>query len=195
MFRKPFFAVLCLLVSLTGSAVVMAEQVYVSDTLRVGVRPEPDNRTAPLDVVLSGMRLEVLERREGYLRVRTEKGSTGWVREAYVVSSPPATVRLQALKAEQARLASRLAESEAAAQALEKANQQLLRRIDDLTQERLRLIREQARLQVATAEPRPFSATWMWWLLGVAVVAAAGFFTGITWYRQSVMRRLGGLRV
>ncbi len=195
MFRKPFLSGLCLLASLAGAEAVMAEQVYVSDTLRVGVRPEPDNRTSPVDVVLSGMRLEVLERREGYLRVRTEKGTTGWVREAYVVASPPATVRLQTLQTEQAALARRLAEAEAAAQALEKANRQLVRRVDDLTAERSRLIREQARLQAAVPEPRPFSATWMWWLLGIAAVATAGFFTGISWYRQSVMRRLGGLRV
>ncbi len=194
MFRKPLLASLCLLASLAGHA-VSAEQVYVSDTLRVGVRPEPDNRTAPVAVVLSGMRLEVLERREGYLRVRTEKGVTGWVREAYVVASPPATVRLAAMEARQAALAKRLAEAEAAAQALEKANQQLLQRVDSLTAERSRLIRQQARLQAAVPEPRPFRSTWMWWLLGITVVAAAGFFTGISWYRQSVMRRLGGLRV
>ncbi len=112
-----------------------------------------------------------------------------------MVASPPATVRLAAMEARQAALAKRLAEAEAAAQALEKANQQLLQRVDSLTAERSRLIRQQARLQAAVPEPRPFRSTWMWWLLGITVVAAAGFFTGISWYRQSVMRRLGGLRV
>ncbi len=188
------FRSLLLFAALLVAAAAPAEQLFIADTLRVGVRPEPGNRTVPIAVVLSGERLEVLERVEGYLRVRTEKGITGWIRDAYVTDQPPAILRLQALRERQADLEKQLAEARETARVLEEANRQLLERADALAAERSRLIREQARLQVVT-ETRSFSAAWMWWLLGITVIAAAGFFTGLSWYRHSVMRRLGGLRV
>ncbi len=194
MSAKSVLGGLLALMALFTTCIAAAEQVYISDTLRVGVRPEPDNRTVPVAVVLSGARLDVLERTEGYLKVRTEKGVTGWIREAYVTTEPPASLRLEAERERRAELERELAEARETARVLEEANRRLLDRADALAAERSRLIREQARLQ-ATIEPRSFSTAWMWWLLGVAVVAAAGFFTGITWYRASVMRRLGGLRV
>ena len=64
---------------------VFAESVYVSDNLRVGVRPEPDNGYAPVGVVTTGMKLDVLERKEGYLKVRTDTDLVGWIKDIYVI--------------------------------------------------------------------------------------------------------------
>ncbi len=194
MSAKPVCAALFALLALTAAFAAAAEQVYISDTLRVGVRPEPDNRTVPVAVVLSGARLEVLDQIAGYLKVRTGKGVTGWIREAYVTREPPANLRLQAEQARRAELERELAEARETSRVLEEANRRLTAHNDALIAERSRLIREQARLQ-ATTEPRALGAAWLWWLLAIAAVATAGFVTGITWYRASVMRRLGGLRV
>lgn len=56
--------------ALTASA---AEYVYISDNLRVGVRPEPVSSVPPISVVFTGMRLEVHERAEGYVKIRRIK--------------------------------------------------------------------------------------------------------------------------
>ena len=56
-----------------------AETVYVTDNLRIGVRPEPDNNAPPVGVVISGMKLEVLKRSDDYVKIRSSEGVEGWI--------------------------------------------------------------------------------------------------------------------
>lgn len=172
------------------SAITLAETAYISDTLRVGVRPAPDNQAAPIGVVKTGMRLELLETREGFVRIKTENEVEGWIRDNYVVKTPPAMIKLQKMQQQLGTLESEFKNLEENNLVLQEANRVLNTRIDQLSTERSQMQLAQAR---ATLTSRDVS--WYWWLLAILTVAGAGFYSGISWYRQLVMKRLGGLRV
>ena len=185
-----------LLGSLFGAAlfcfcgIVLAETAYVSDTLRVGVRPAPDSQAAPIGVVKTGMRLNVLETSNGFVRIKTENDLQGWVRENYVVKTPPAMIKIKTLQQRQGTLEGKLKTLEENNQVLQEANRVLNTRVDQLSTERSQWQLAQARATLNSNE-----ISWFWWLLGTLIVAGAGFYSGISWYRHLVMKRLGGLRV
>ena len=56
------------------SSLLQAQDVYVKDTLRVGVRAEPGNHLAPFSVVTTGMKLSVLEQQGDFVKIETEQG-------------------------------------------------------------------------------------------------------------------------
>ena len=185
-----------LLGSLFGAAlfcfcgIALAETAYVSDTLRVGVRPAPDSQAAPIGVVKTGMRLNVLETSNGFVRIKTENDLQGWVRENYVVKTPPAMIKIKTLQQRQGSLEVELKTLEENNQVLQEANRVLNTRVDQLSTERSQWQLAQARATLNSNE-----ISWFWWLLGTLIVAGAGFYSGISWYRHLVMKRLGGLRV
>jgi len=158
--------------------------------LRVGVRPSPDSHAAPTGVIKTGMRLEVLESSNGYVRIKTDDDLEGWVKDTYIVNNPPAIITLQALQQRQGTLEGKLKTLEENNQVLQEANRVLNQRLDQLSAERAQWQLTQARATLANKE-----ASWFWWLIGILMIAGAGFYSGISWYRQSVMKRLGGLRV
>lgn len=182
-----------MLVFFTTSA--FAETVYVSDTLRVGLRPEPNSSTVPIGVVTTGMTLELLGQDGDYAQVRTEKGQTGWIKSVYIVNSPTAGIRIKSVQKKQATLKNRVKKLENANKLLTTANDTLNQKVDTLSAERTRWQLEQARLQVNASTGKGSASRWPWWLLGLFITAAAGFFSGVSWYRYSISRRLGGLRV
>jgi SH3 domain protein len=189
-FRKKLLATLLGTTIFISAGTVIAETGYVSDTLRVGVRPAPDSHAAPTGVIKTGMRLKVLESRNGYVRVKTEEGLEGWVKDTYIVKEPPAMITLLALQQQHGTLESKLKILEENNQVLQEANRVLNQRLDQLSAERAQWQIAQARATLSNKE-----ISWFWWLLGILVIAGAGFYSGITWYRQSVTKRLGGLRV
>ncbi len=172
------------------AGVVMAETAYVTDTLRVGVRPTPDSHAAPTGVIKTGMRLQLLESNNGYVRIKTEDDLEGWVKDSYIVTTPPAMITLQTLQQQQASLEGKLKMLEENNQVLQEANRVLNQRLDQMSTERAQWQLSQARATLADKDD-----SWLWWLLGFLMIAGAGFYSGISWYRQSVMKRLGGLRV
>ena len=173
-----------------SAGTVLAETGYVSDTLRVGLRPAPDSHAAPIGVIKTGMRLEVLESSNGYVRVKTEDELEGWVRDTYIVNNPPAMITLKALQQTQGTLEGKLKTLQENNQVLQEANRVLNQRLDQLSAERAQWQLSQARATLSNKE-----TSWLWWLIGVLMIAGAGFYSGISWYRHTVMKRLGGLRV
>jgi SH3 domain protein len=116
-----------------------AETLYISDTLTVPVRSGPSgghrivHRGIP-----SGTRLEVLDRDQGsgFVQVRTQRGTEGWVREQYLVNEPIARDRLAAANARIARLENELGNIKGNASDLrasrdqsESANEQLTKQL------------------------------------------------------------------
>lgn len=188
--RKKFVCILLGATIFVSSGAIVAETAYVSDTLRVGVRPAPDSHVAPTGVIKTGMLVEILESTDAYVRVRTEDDLEGWVRDIYVVNTPPAMIKLQALQQQQRKLESELTVLEKNNQDLLEANRIMSQRLDQLSAERAKWQLSQARAALTNNE---FS--WLWWLLGILILIGAGFYSGISWYRQSAMKRLGGLRI
>lgn len=173
-----------------SAGAALAETAYVTDTLRVGVRPTPDSHATPTGVVKTGMRLQLLESSNGYVRIKTEDDLEGWVKDSYIVTTPPAMITLQKLQQQQGTLEGKLKTLEENNQVLQEANRVLNQRLDQLSTERAQWQLSQARATLADK-----GDSWFWWLSGFLMIAGAGFYSGITWYRQSVMKRLGGLRV
>ena len=87
-----------LILSIACFSLTVAETVYVDDRLRVGVRKEPGNRIAPHAIVYTGMKLEILEEDDGFIRIRTDEGIEGWVKKTYTTSDRPAKELLEDLK-------------------------------------------------------------------------------------------------
>jgi SH3 domain protein len=174
------------------SITVYADTVYVSDNLRVGVRPEPDSGYTPVGVVLTGMKLEVLDSQKGFLKIRTAQGLTGWIKDIYVVEKAPAIIKLKHLQKRHKQATAQLNEMQGTIKALENANSVLNNKVDQLKQERSRLQLLQAK---SISSQHQETSTWYWWLIALAVVIASGFVGGIQWNRYQAMKRLGGLRV
>jgi SH3 domain protein len=140
--------------------------------------------------VKTGMRLNVLETSNGFVRIKTDNDLQGWVRENYVVKTPPAMIKIKTLQQRQGTLKGKLKTLEENNQVLQEANRVLNTRVDQLSTERSQWQLAQARATLNSNE-----ISWYWWLLGALIVAGAGFYSGISWYRHLVMKRLGGLRV
>ncbi len=173
-----------------------AETLYVTDTLRVGVRPEPSARVAPTHVITTGAALEVLDRQDGFLRIRTPEGVEGWIKAVYAAGSPPARQQLAALRERHAALETRFKELEASLQAAQDGNRTLAQEVERLQAENLELRLELARSQGSGRVPRG-AGPQRSFLAIPAVVAAvvAAFGLGYFWHHWRTRRFLGGHRL
>ncbi len=179
-----------LLVFSCSFAVNAAEFVYISDKLRVGVRPEPIGSVPPISVVFTGMRLEVHEKTEGYVKITTDKGVSGWIKDIYVTKKAPAIIQLNTLQAKYDKLKKELSQGNETTAVLEKANIALNEKVNELKAERREWSKERAKV-IATEYKE---SSWFW-IIEAVVLIVASFFAGIYWYKNHVMKRLGGLRV
>jgi SH3 domain protein len=182
MFRTALFTVLAAL----AAAPVLAETVYVDDTLRVGVRRNANSTETPLKVVITGAKLEVLERGNDYLRVRTPDGVEGWVGAMYVTSTPPARYQLEQLRTENAQLKEKLASRQADAAA--EVTTPLVQELETLRSQ------YQAMQSEYTNQRGSSLAGWVSAALLIALFVG-GFFLGKRHERERVVRRFNGLEI
>ena len=92
----------------------MAESVYITDKLNIGLH-EDQTLDSPITMVLSaGTQLEVIKREVQLSFVRTASGANGWVDNSYLVADAPANERLNALIARNASLEQQLKSLQAA---------------------------------------------------------------------------------
>src|SRR5215831_18308169 len=103
--RLTLTAALC---ACAGTA--MAERMYVTDSLRLGLYRSEDTNDKPLVNLMSGAQVDVLERNASLARVRTPSGDEGWVKAAFLVPEKPAQLRVAELEAELAGLRNEAAE-------------------------------------------------------------------------------------
>ena len=195
------------LLMLLMSASWAEEIVYVHDELRLGVRPKANSTDAPLVVVTTGARLEVLDRTGSFVKVRTDNGVEGWVNAAYLSEEKPARLLLEELEEEHTRLLERLvgtlAQAEAQQGEIESLQQQLAQLVDDkaFSQQRMESLLselQQLRAEITHNEQQVIEEQLMSWLY----LALAGFFIfllgiyfGYKWHRQRISDRMGGLEI
>lgn len=84
------------------------QKAYVSDRLILGLYGLPDPTAAPVKSLQSGMQVEILETREGFVRIRMVDGSEGWARAEFITTDAPAKVQLQQMTRERDRLREQL---------------------------------------------------------------------------------------
>jgi SH3 domain protein len=174
------------------SAAAHAETVYVQDSLRIGVRTEPGNSATPVGVVVTGMRLEVTDRTNDFVRIRTDKGLEGWIKESYVGKEKPAIIRLEELSQEHAKLKASIGNHGELLEKSESQNKSLSDALSDAKQQNTEL---QLALNKAQDQHRQSAWTYIAYVLSYVLIAIAGVVGGILWHRHQAMKRLGGLRV
>ncbi|MDH5408392.1 MAG: TIGR04211 family SH3 domain-containing protein [Gammaproteobacteria bacterium] len=186
---KMFKATLIFL-ALSGPALLHASEVYINDQLRVGVRPEPSNSEAPITVVTTGEKLEVLDSDSGYLMVRTSNGVEGWVKEIYTTKEIPAIIQLRELSKNTSGSSERLQKLEKQVAVMEKANQVLNEELEAVKKEKSRMQMELMSTQIGEA-----GKEWLFWVFGMIALGVIGFWLGKAWHQQYVAKRLSGLRI
>jgi len=189
--RSIFFTFLFVSACLTASSQLHAQEVYVKDSLRVGVRAEPGNSGVPISVVTTGMKLEILEREGNFVKIKMASGVEGWIKATYVSDAPPAVIKLEELQVKHKELEAQVGKQSQQLQATKLNNKNLNAEIEQLKQENAEL-RVQLENEQQSSVITGFSYIWKVLLFVAAVIA--GFALGVGWYRKQTMKRLGGLR-
>jgi SH3 domain protein len=169
---------------------IFAQEVYVKDSLRVGVRTEPGNEATPFSVVTTGMKLEVIDRSGDYVKIKTSSGVEGWIKGTYVSEEVPAVIKFEELEKKYKELESKVAKQDKRAQATVLNNKELNAEIEQLKQANAEL---RVQLEDATQTAISSGLSYLWKILLVVIVGIAGFALGVGWYRKKMMKRLGGL--
>ncbi len=189
---KTFIVIHVFIVALFSATQLHAQEVFVKDSLRVGVRPQPGNSVAPVSVVTTGMKLTVLEESGNYLKIKTDTGITGWIKKSYASPEPPARVYLQQLQEKYEKLDSSLVEQTKKARVAELNAHTLNEEITELKKHNAEL---RVQLDDAQSENLVSSFSYFWKLGLYLVICVVGFIAGVFWHRGYAMKRLGGLRV
>ncbi len=71
-----------------------ASTVYITDSVSVALFPSQALSGEPVQRLLSGTPVEVLDSNEGITQIRTGDGQTGWVRSSFLTTSVPAVIQL-----------------------------------------------------------------------------------------------------
>ena len=188
--RNISLLLLLCLIAMPVSETLFAQDVYVKDSLRVGVRAEPGNVATPFSVVTTGMRLEIIERSGEYVKIKTTSGVEGWIKGTYISEEIPAVIQLEELQVKFKEIESQLAKQDKHAQATALNNKSLNAEIEQLKQTNAEL-----RVQRDDLEQTKISSSisYLWKILLLAIFAGVGFSLGVAWYRKKMMKRLGGL--
>ncbi len=170
--------------------VAHAESVYVTDNLRIGVRPEPDNNAPPIGVIVSGMKLEVLKRSDDYVKIRSAEGMEGWVKEIHITRDVPVRAQLDKVTLQLQQATKDIDEKTALLKTTQDSNTQLADTVTTLRQSNQHLSSQLESLGAVQGR----SLLWLWIAIGILLTAGASFYAGVLWHRNYVTDRLGGLR-
>ncbi len=132
---------------------VLAERVWVDDTLLITLRTGQGNAYQILQTLPSGTQLEMLERGPEFCRVRTQKGTEGWVRTQYLTDQPVARDRLIAAEEKMAKLETRTAELHQSIETLQGEKRTVTGERDTLRRENAAMRGELENLRKVAAKP------------------------------------------
>jgi len=77
--------------------VASAEKRYVTDRILLGIHTEANETSTLIKSVPSGTELEVLDTAEGFVKIKLEDGTEGWVSSGFVMKQTPATRKYDVL--------------------------------------------------------------------------------------------------
>jgi len=204
MTKKTLVLLSLLLLSLNAAA----ETYYVDDTLRVGVRAKPIKSLPSLTVVRSGDKVELLQNKGGYAKIRTSNGIEGWVKSAYLSKNIPAVATLKKSNSENEKLKNQIEDLKIAQNKKNSQDASLVNKISQLEKENSAL-----KNQVNTASTsndtnniigpsalnislKDINKNHLYMILGaIIVLLSLGFLFGVSWHKKQVTKRLGGLSI
>lgn len=180
---------------LLGATSALAETVWVDDMLRVGVRSQPASREAPISVVTTGAELEVMERQDGYMRVRTANGVEGWVNSIYVSSEAPARLRLERVQGELKKLQGEMRDLRGGGAAAIEENERLSEQVSHLLEENAALHTRISNEYSLNSRAGSSLTRYSWAVDATAMIALFlfGIWLGVRWHKQRIVERFGGL--
>jgi uncharacterized protein YgiM (DUF1202 family) len=138
-----------------------AETAWVDDQVRLNLRTGPGNQYRIITSVETGDSVEVLERGDGWIQVNAG-GKQGWVPEGYLLTEPPAKVKLARIETELEQLRARAKQSGDDTEKLRAEKQELAAREAEQRSELDRLTRDNARLSGG--------ARWPEWIAGACIL-------------------------
>lgn len=191
---------------------------YVTDKLRLSLYKQADSSSGTIKLLVSGDKLEVLERSGPYSRVRTVQKEIGWVKNGFLVSTPTASNLLQDREQQIEKLKAQLdkfSDSKNLAQQYETRQKQLIQEKQSLaqqlgeTQERVETLNQkndelsQTIEQLTSSEDGIDLATiekilfhyWYFLVAIVLIVFVVGLFIGRKIIEAEVNRRFQGVKV
>ena len=160
--RHTFVALLCAL-SFDFAAAAGAEDLWAVGA-PLDLRSGASTGYRVVANIAPGEKLELLQRGDGWVRVRTAAGKEGWVVDAHVDATAPPRERVGELEAEATRLRTELAGLTADHERLRANTGELEGRDAERSAELDRLLRENARLSAGERGAD--------WLTGAGIVLA-----------------------
>ena len=192
------------------------EQKYVTDKLRLSLYESSNDKSKVIKLLVSGDELDIFELSGPYARVRTREGDIGWVKNGFLVSTPPATFLLTE-EQEKNRILSEQLEKYANTRKLVEDYENTIEKITgdyetadgELKESRERLetlISENNELkqEIAQSQQQHLSLSDIlyllktyWYLLLIAVVLllSLGFIVGMKLIEAQVRRKFHGIKV
>jgi SH3 domain protein len=182
--------------------------VYVTDNLILGMKDNPEGTGKNLKSLRSGDRLEVLDRRGAFSKVRTKEGLVGWAKTTFMVKDKPSILLVDELKQENKSLQEQLSQ-------LKKGNNKTPEKIVEVQidpQQKQRIVElelalDEARKQLSEQEDKideiaPVSESVIiegFSAKQLLIVMFAGMLVGgvlmFYYFRQRMRKRFAGLRV
>lgn len=180
---------------------VVADTVYVTDNLRLGLYEAPDTSGRPFRMLESGQGMEVLTRDRNYANVQMPNGREGWVKSAYLVSDKPAKLIVAETMAERDALAAELEEMRLAFAAPAETISNLQSETTDLasklqaSESLVEELEEQNAGFQGLKNQYKGSLPVNWVAAAIGVCLLGGFLFGIWWVDRRSRIRHGGIRI
>jgi len=181
--------------------VAVAETVYITDNLRLGLYEAEDTSGRPIRMLDSGQAMEILSRNRNYANVQLPDAAEGWVKAAYLVSDKPAKLIVAEITAERDALLTEIEASKqsfaAPAATIEALRSDALALAAKIAESDLRMVvleQENASIQ-GLKERYKGSLPLSWVGLAMAVCLIAGCLMGLWWVDRRSRLRHGGIRI
>jgi len=104
------FAISTLIALTCLATTVEAETRYISDQLVVSLRERPQKSAPSITYLRTDMAVEVLEEDGEYIKVQTEAGEIGYIKQNYLSTKTPSSAIIKQLQRERDRLATKAGE-------------------------------------------------------------------------------------
>jgi SH3 domain protein len=179
----------------------IAETVYVTDNLRLGMHQAADTSDRPFRNLDSGQAVEILSRDRNYAHVRLPDGVSGYVKAAYLVVDKPAKLIVAETQADKDRLQAELddlrKQFEGPAETIASLEQQAAELGTQLESSRQRVMElDQQNDDLRSRQAQYQYSMPLFWVAGaIGVSIVGGLLLGLWWVDRRSRQRHGGIRI